>query len=254
MPSPTAARSAPRFSLLPRTALVIALAALSSACAQQSRAPGYYNPPVESTVTDAQTQYQDSRGRSAVRPPSQLQFEIDRQQPTTSTTTVAAAGDPSGPPSKSAAGSAPPQVGADTQAAPINTMAARVVPEPRTFMGTVPCFTPGLQCTAQRVTLTLSPNGRWRARAVQLDTPAGQGGPAPVAEQGCWRGIPERPARVILQDADGTVRAEFLMPASNTLRVRAVGGQSPNLDYNLSRQPDLDGIDELGSAPAPSCD
>ncbi|MEI2415254.1 hypothetical protein V8Z80_03635 [Orrella sp. JC864] len=249
MPSPTAAPRVSRFRLLPRGAAAIVLAALSTACAQQSRAPGYYNPPPESSITDAQSQYQDSRGRSLVRAPSQLQLELDRNPPPAAL--AAAPAEPSGPPS----GGAPADARAEPagEPAPINPMAARVIPAPRTFMGTVPCFTPELACTAQRVTLTLSPNGRWRARATPLDG-AGQAARQPVAEQGCWRGIPERPARVILQEADGTVRAEFVMPASNQLRVRSVGGQAPTLDYNLGRQPDLDGIDELGAAPAPACD
>jgi len=37
------------------------------------------------------------------------------------------------------------------------------------------------------------------------------------------------------------------------LRVRSIGGQTPNLNYNLTRQPDLDPIDELASAAAPKC-
>ena len=31
------------------------------------------------------------------------------------------------------------------------------------------------------------------------------------------------------------------------LRVRSIAGQTPNLNYNLTRQPDLDPIDELAN-------
>lgn len=246
MSSSTAARSVPGFTTLSRGALAAAIL-LTTACAQQG--PGYYNPPPESTVTDAQSQYQDSRGRTLIRPPSQLQFEIERPEPVTSTVAVDGQPTPSGPPSKrdGATAAAAPAL---QDAAPVNPLAAQVIPEPRTFMGTVPCFTPRMDCTAQRVTLTLSPNGRWRARTVYQ----GAGTEAPVAEQGCWRGIPERPARVILQDQAGNTRAELLQTSGNVLRVRSVGGQVPNLEYNLTRQPDLDGIDELTGATPPKCE
>lgn len=246
----TAVNRAFASSTLSRCGLVAAVAVLATACAQNG--PGYYNPPPESTVTDAQSQYQDSRGRSLVRAPSQLQWQIDRQQAVTSTVAVANQPEPSGPPSKAgqASGTAEPAQTAASEAAPINPLAAQVIPEPRTFMGTVPCFTPRMECTAQRVTLTLSPNGRWRARATAL----GGASNAPVAEQGCWRGIPERPARVIVQDAGGAVRVELIQTAGNVLRVRSVGGQSPNLEYNLTRQPDLDGIDELSGQAPPACE
>ena len=36
------------------------------------------------------------------------------------------------------------------------------------------------------------------------------------------------------------------------LRVRSIAGQTPNLNYNLTRQPDLDPIDELAKAAARS--
>ena len=108
-----------------------------------------------------------------------------------------------------------------------------------------------MQCTAQRVTLTLAPNGRWRGRVAYLESDAKQG--APVVEQGCWNATDERPSRVILLDGKGNVRAEFAAAANNVLRVRSIAGQTPNLNYNLTRQPDLDPIDELAKAAAPQC-
>jgi len=118
-------------------------------------------------------------------------------------------------------------------------------------MGTLPCFSPAMQCTAQRVTLTLAPNGRWRGRTAYLENDP-QKGPA-VTEQGCWDATDERPPRVILMDGKGNARAEFVVAANNVLRVRSIAGQTPNLNYNLTRQPDLDPIDELAKAQAPQC-
>lgn len=107
-----------------------------------------------------------------------------------------------------------------------------------------------MQCTAQRVTLTLAPNGRWRGRTAYLENDPKKA--APVVEQGCWDATDERPPRVILLDGQGNVRVEFVVAANNVLRVRSVAGQTPNLNYNLTRQPDLDPIDELAKAKAPS--
>lgn len=75
----------------------------------------------------------------------------------------------------------------------------------------------------------------------------------PVTEQGCWDATEERPPRVILMDSQGNGRAEFVVAANNVLRVRSIDGQTPNLNYNLTRQPDLDPIDELAKAAAPKC-
>lgn len=108
-----------------------------------------------------------------------------------------------------------------------------------------------MQCTAQRVTLTLAPNGRWRGRTAYLENDPKKA--APVVEQGCWDATDERPPRVILLDGQGNVRVEFVVAANNVLRVRSVAGQTPNLNYNLTRQPDLDPIDELAKAKAPQC-
>lgn len=147
-----------------------------------------------------------------------------------------------------ASGAAPaPALPASTPSAAAHSL----VPQPQTYMGTLPCFSPAMQCTAQRVTLTLAPNGRWRGRVAYLESDAKQG--APVVEQGCWDATDERPSRVILLDGKGNVRAEFAAAANNVLRVRSIAGQTPNLNYNLTRQPDLDPIDELAKAAAPQC-
>ena len=55
-------------------------------------------------------------------------------------------------------------------------------------------------------------------------------------------------------EANGNVRAELAMVSGNSLRVRAINGEAPSLTYSLTRQPDLDPIDELSGKAAPSCD
>ena len=39
----------------------------------------------------------------------------------------------------------------------------------------------------------------------------------------------------------------------NALRLISINADSPNLTYTLTRQPDLDPIDELNKKPAPNC-
>ena len=115
--------------------------------------------------------------------------------------------------SASSAGSAPAPVTAPAGGATQSATANSLVPQPQTYMGTLPCFSPAMQCTAQRVTLTLAPNGRWRGRTAYLEDAAKKA--APVVEQGCWDATDERPPRVILLDGQGNVRVEFLVAANN---------------------------------------
>ncbi|MFD4841144.1 hypothetical protein ACFWP0_26820 [Achromobacter sp. NPDC058515] len=229
----------------------------AAGCAQQ-KTEGYYDPPVESTVTDAQYQGSGAGYRSVIRAPSQVQIALKpdarkqqnqaNQANPAGQTTEDGQAVPEGVPSGSASSSA----AAAPAAAPApNAASQSLVPQPQTYMGTLPCFSPAMQCTAQRVTLTLAPNGRWRGRTAYLDDDPKKG--PPVAEQGCWDATDERPPRVILMDGQGNVRVEFLVAANNVLRVRSIGGQTPNLNYNLTRQPDLDPIDELAKAGAPKC-
>jgi hypothetical protein len=118
-------------------------------------------------------------------------------------------------------------------------------------MGTLPCFASGMQCDAQRITLTLAPNGRWRGRSAYLDNAPGH--EKPIAEQGCWQVTDEKPPRVFLVGRDNNVRAEFIVAANNVLRLRAVAGVTPNLNYTLTRQPDMDPINELAKQTPPMC-
>ncbi|MFY1913750.1 copper resistance protein NlpE N-terminal domain-containing protein [Achromobacter xylosoxidans] len=239
--------------------LLLAGTALGAAGCAQQRTEGYYDPPVESTVTDAQYQGSGAGYRTVLRAPSQVQIALKPDQKKTPSQAAAAAQGaattedgqavPEGANSGSgSSGAAPaPVAPASAQSAAANSL----VPQPQTYMGTLPCFSPAMQCTAQRVTLTLAPNGRWRGRTAYLENDPKKA--APVVEQGCWDATDERPPRVILLDGQGNVRVEFVVAANNVLRVRSVAGQTPNLNYNLTRQPDLDPIDELAKAKAPQC-
>ncbi|WP_241049894.1 copper resistance protein NlpE N-terminal domain-containing protein [Achromobacter xylosoxidans] len=239
--------------------LLLAGTALGAAGCAQQRTEGYYDPPVESTVTDAQYQGSGAGYRTVLRAPSQVQIALKPDQKKTPSQAAAAAQGaattedgqavPEGASSGSdSSGAAPaPVAPAPAQSAAANSL----VPQPQTYMGTLPCFSPAMQCTAQRVTLTLAPNGRWRGRTAYLENEPQKA--APVVEQGCWDATDERPPRVILLDGQGNVRVEFVVAANNVLRVRSVAGQTPNLNYNLTRQPDLDPIDELAKAKAPQC-
>lgn len=243
--------------------LLLAGTALGATGCAQQRTEGYYDPPAESTVTDAQYQGSGAGYRTVLRAPSQVQIALKPDQKKTQAQNSQAAqggavtedgqavpeGADSG--STSASGSAPAPVAAPAGGATHSAAANSLVPQPQTYMGTLPCFSPAMQCTAQRVTLTLAPNGRWRGRTAYLEDAPKKA--APVVEQGCWDATDERPPRVILLDGQGNVRVEFLVAANNVLRVRSIGGQTPNLNYNLTRQPDLDPIDELAKANAPQC-
>ncbi|AKQ61912.1 copper resistance protein NlpE N-terminal domain-containing protein [Bordetella hinzii] len=223
-------------------------AALMAGCAQQ-RGDGYYNPPAESTVTDAQSQAQGAGYRTVVHAPSQLQIELKPRQPgrqqnvqqTTASNEEGVAA-PDNDSSDGAAAAAP---------AAASTAARTLVPQAQTYQGTLPCLNAELNCDAQRVTLTLAPTGQWRARIAYLEGHPNAG--KPLFEQGCWDALQERPPRVLLLDRSGNVRADFSVPVNNTLRVRSVNGKTPNLNYTLTRQPDLDPVSELDKQPAPRC-
>ena len=132
-----------------------------------------------------------------------------------------------------------------------STIQESLLPEPQTFSGTLPCFHPEMKCSAQRITLSLAPNGRWRARAAYLDQNTQNG--SVQFDQGCWRGNMMNPPRIILLNTQGDARAELAMTNGNSLRLVSLNGSTPNLTYTLSRQPDLDAISELDKKAAPNC-
>lgn len=227
-------------------AAVLAGGALTTGCAQQ-REQGYYNPPRESTVTDARNQGQGSDYLPLVQAPSQIQLGLEAPRPGQAGQT---------PPTQEEINHKAAQAQASAEATAIaagSTSAAAhaLVPQAQTYLGTLPCMTPSAQCAAQRITLTLAPNGRWRSRSTYLTNTGSES--APVAEQGCWDATAEHPPRVLLADASGNQRVEMVVSANNVLRVRSVLGVTPNLAYNLTRQPDLDPIDELSQQAIPNC-
>ncbi len=265
-----------------RPHLLALLAVGLTGCAQMQQA-GYYNPPPASTTTDAIAQGDGIYNNQTLRAPSQIQINL--QQPSTGPRTAAPAAPApsavvatprpatpgqiagtnatSGAPvtaptydSANAAADAPPSSASvdsasSATAAPSQSLQATLIPEPQSFAGTLPCFHPEMKCSAQRVTITLAPNGRWRARATYLDQSSKNS--AVQTDQGCWRASAQAVPRVVLLNNQGNVRAELAMTSGNMLRLISMNGGTANLTYNLSRQPDLDPIDELKGKPAPNC-
>ncbi|MFC4278954.1 copper resistance protein NlpE N-terminal domain-containing protein [Achromobacter aloeverae] len=248
-PAPVSART----SLTAASVIALAVLGPLTGCAQQ-REPGYYDPPAASTQGDAQYNATGAGYRPVVRAPSQLQ--IDLKPPTPSQQQQAAAQQQRAMQEGHVAEDGQPApvavASADTPAPPPAAQpGSKLVPQPQTYMGTLPCFAAGLNCEAQRITLTLAPNGRWRGRSAYLADAANK--EKSVAEQGCWEATDEKPPRVFLTRADGSSRAEFVVAANNVLRLRALAGVAPNLNYTLTRQPDIDPIDELSKQTAPKC-
>ena len=185
-------------------------------CAQQ-RQPGYYETPPESTQSDA---VQRAKGDTNNRTPGQLQLGFGEQaNPKTPDSTTA-----------QAAPAIPPQL-ADVH----------------TFLGTVPCLDQSA-CPATRVTLTLAPDGQWRARSVALNAAQTK-----IAQMGCWVLVGEDPLRIALRIDNAQTKAVLEFVTGNVLRVRSFDGHQTKLDYRLTRQPDTDPIQELATHPAQNC-
>jgi hypothetical protein len=248
--------------------IVSSITVLATGCAQQ-REPGYYDQPAATSLSDSQYESSGASYQNIARAPSQLQIALraparsqtqqaqpgqaadaqgDTQAPPTSISVndVGAAYNPNAPRTAAEANAA-----AGRTAAGIHPELAKVVPQPQTYLGTLPCLSPGMQCNAERFVLTLSPNGRWRARTSYLNAGADSG--KPIAEQGCWGTSTAEPPHVLLMDLKGNARADFILAANNVLQLGSLGGVQPNLAYRLTRQPDLDPIDEVGREPAGAC-
>ncbi len=209
------------------TASAAFTALLLAGCAQQKEA-GYYAPQRESTLTDAQHQAQ----RQGARAPSQIQLGFGEEALKERERQAKA----------EANAQAAQEQGTDAKREDI-----RPLREPKTFLGTIPCLT-GDSCPAARVTLTLAPNGQWRSRTQEL------GASAHTATQGCWDIIGSQPWRIVLRSQQTAAASSFTFVNDNVLRVDAYNGVRPTLEYRLTRQPDVDGIDELNTAPAPQCE
>lgn len=210
---------------------------------QQMQQPGYYNPPPASSTTDAIEHAEGPYGTQTMRAPSQIQIGLKNRGGDAAPTQGAAA--------PVAGQTSPAASQGNASASSGDTLQASLFPEPLTFAGTLPCFHPEMKCSAQKITITLAPNGRWRARAAYLEQAAKSG--APLADQGCWRVVPQTIPRIVLLNPSGNVRAELAQTSSNVLRLISINGDSVNLTYTLTRQPDLDPIDELNKTQAPTC-
>ena len=209
---------------------VIALGVLAGC--EQTRAPGYYEPARASTTKDAMRQAQGGPSGPSMQPAKQVQIKRGKQS------TRGMAGLSEGE-----------QVELTTQ-----REIAALIPKPQTYHGTLPCFHEGMQCTSQNITLTLAPNGEWRLRAEYTNSQSAQSASGqPFTAQGCWRLIPMTPPNLVILGAAGNVRAEMLFMGRNTLQVKTIDGESPNLTYTLTRQPDLDPIPEMDAAAPLDC-
>jgi len=274
-----------------RVGLMAAMTIGLAGCAQMQQ-PDYYNTPKASSQTDAISWAENADALQTIRPPMQIQFGLNTRQPSptqpagSQTTASTGSGQANTKVSANAGGTpapvasaqpvapagpapaipnstgtppsdAPPEIANGNTADSVQSTSpppspqAQLMPEPQTFAGTLPCFHREMQCTAQRVTLTLAPNGRWRARSTYLEQNSQSG--KPLTSQGCWKTVATRQPVIILLDMKGNVQAEMVMVSNNVLRLRTLDGQAPNLTYNITRQPDLDPIDELNKAPAPAC-
>ena len=75
-----------------------------------------------------------------------------------------------------------------------------------------------------------------------------------TVEQGCWDVIGDAPLRIALVHADrNTAKADLSFQNDNALKVNSLNGVQPMLEHRLTRQADLDPIDELRDRAALAC-
>lgn len=202
----------------------IGLLSLLAACAQQKQ-PGYYDTPHDSTMSDALHQAQ---GRNVGAAPAQLQLGFGGQDQKA---------EKAGKQGASEAAAEKPQ--------PAPALPPALA-ETRTYLGTIACPA-GNGCAPLRMTLTLAPDGQWRARSQPLGNQQ-----AAKAMLGCWYLVGTDPVRIVLQTGkQPQATLEFLQ--SNVLRITRLNGQAPLLESRLTRQPDIDAIQELSDHPAQPC-
>jgi len=199
------------------------LALVVAGCAQQQPA-GYYSVQHDTTAADAQ---QNAQGRDGARAPSQIQLGFGNNQPARPIAAEQAA----------------------QQEEPV--IKARPLAEARTFLGTVPCLSAEAGCSATRITLTLAPSGEWRSRTVFLDNPDPANN---IAQQGCWDVIGTRPLRIILVQKNEASMANLTFLNDNVLRINMINDIQPRLEHRLTRQADVDGIDEITNKTPLQCD
>lgn len=211
---------------------VFLTATLLAACAQQQQHPDdYYSPKKEGTLTDAQRHAQGKRGAQA---PSQLQFGFGEQ-------TLEQPAQHINPNAESAIeAQAPSRQQLRSKAGPLL--------HPGTFLGTLPCTLGTSDCAAMRITLTTAPTGEWRSRREPI-SPEGNTH-APLIDQGCWDITGEHPLRIMLESPSNY--ASFVFVNNNMIKLTAFNGTTPQLSYHLTRQANVDPIEEL-DAPTMQC-
>ena len=221
--------------------LSLGLLALLAACAQQ-REPGFYDVSRSGTVSDARHRAQGDADTVA---PAQLQFGFGADsQKKPAPESAAAAAQPAGTDAAPAAVQAAAGQAAGRPAGPGHM--PRELAETRSYLGTVACPAGQQACPARRMTLTLAPDGQWRARSAPLD------GTAATAAMGCWHLVSTEPVRIVLQAGEQPhATLEFIQP--NVLRLIRLDGQAPLLESRLTRQADIDPIQELAAKPAEAC-
>lgn len=197
----------------------IGLLALLAACAQQQE-PGYYETGRGSTESDA---LHRARGNGSTVAPAQLQLGFGEQSR-----------------------AALPEAAEDVVPAPGSGATPGVLAEARTYLGTLPCPDGGA-CPATRMTLSLAPDGQWRSRSMPLD-----GSNAATAAMGCWFITDTSPVRIVLESGEQHhASLEFIQ--SNVIRVTRLNSRTPLLESRLTRQADIDPIDELAAEPSQQC-
>lgn len=206
---------------------MLAVLAVLTACAQPQESSALYDTSRENTQRDAQNHAIGGGPRA----PSQIHLGFGDTGP---------------------AGAAPQSgtaAGAEAEA-PASAAVPRPLAEARSFLGTVPCPA-GMACDAARFVVTLAPSGEWRSRTLLLvgDQP-GQ----TLLDQGCWDVIGAEPLRIALvQPNRSTAMADLSFVNGNTLKVNMLNGAQPMLEHRLTRQADLDPIDELKDRPTMTC-
>lgn len=220
-----------RFRSIAGISLVLGMALLTGCAQQQRPAAGYYDTPHDSTLADAQ---QQAQGRRGARAPSQLQMgfgetEAERANRRSQEAVTAEAG---------------------SAESPESSTTVRPLLEPKTFLGTLPCVNSDANCPAMRMTLTLAPSGEWRARTVPVNAAADT---SAIVQQGCWDVMGTSPLRIVLQAQGQESSTSLSFVNDNVLRVAMYNDIRPTLDYHLTRQADIDPIDELADRPALNC-
>ena len=132
----------------------------------------------------------------------------------------------------------------------IESRQVRELLEPRSFLGTIPCPSSDSNCQPVRISLTFAPAGQWRLRA-QSAAPNTSG--KEYFAQGCWYRIGAEPTRIALVSASNTIVADLSFQHDRRLQVNSFNQYQPLLETSLTRQRDLDPIEELDDQELPVC-